>query len=173
MKTEKYCNKKINEKGGKINEVFIFCDSIFISFSLAATGFAEENGTNVSEERLTPEELDYLVNEVGNTQEESEDLPVEVSRRLIEEEAKVIDSGSEFMAIFDSEVTKPGQISTFASFAATTLKMGGTVYKVKSNRSKEDKFYIYGNFQWLKTPSYTLVDKMTIGFPSSSGLYLP
>ncbi|MFJ8069968.1 hypothetical protein ACIQZD_13585 [Peribacillus sp. NPDC096447] len=51
--------------------VFLF------SFSLAATGFAEENGTNVREERLTPEELDYLVNEVGNTQEESEDLPVE------------------------------------------------------------------------------------------------
>ncbi|MFF2498826.1 hypothetical protein [Peribacillus sp. NPDC058075] len=48
------------------------CDSIFISFSLAATGFAEENSTNVSEERLTPEDLDYLVNEVGNTQEESE-----------------------------------------------------------------------------------------------------
>ncbi|MFE3976177.1 MULTISPECIES: hypothetical protein [unclassified Peribacillus] len=32
---------------------------------------------------------------------------------------------------------------------------------------------MYGNFQWLKTPSYNLVDKMTIGFPSSSGLYLP
>jgi hypothetical protein len=102
-----------------------FVTVFLFSFSLAATGFAEENGTNVSEERLTPEELNYLVNEVGNTQEETEDLPVEVSRRLIEEEAKVIDSGSKFMVIFDSEVTKPGQISTFASIAATTLKMGG------------------------------------------------
>ncbi|MGZ9816905.1 hypothetical protein ACXM0N_13460 [Peribacillus simplex] len=117
--------------------------------------------------------MDYLVNEVGNTQEESEDLPVEVSRRLIEEEAQVINSRSEFMVIYDPEVTKPAQISTFASIASTTLKPGGTVYKVKSDRSKEDKFYIYGNFHWLKTPSYTLVDKMTIGFPSSSGLYLP
>ncbi|PAK41261.1 hypothetical protein [Peribacillus simplex] len=98
--------------------VFLF------SFSLAATGYAEENGTSVSKERLTPEELNYLVNEVGNTQEEAEDLPVEVSRRLIEEEAKVIDSGSQFMVIYDPEVTKPGQISTFASIAATTLKMG-------------------------------------------------
>jgi hypothetical protein len=77
------------------------------------------------------------------------------------------------MVIYDPEVTKPGQISTFASIAATTLKIGGTVYKVKSDRSKEDKFYIYGNFQWLKTPSFTLVDKMSIGFPSGSGLYLP
>jgi len=67
--------------------VFLF------SFSLAAVGFAEENGTSVSEERLTPEELNYLVNKVGNTQEEAEDLPVEVSRRLIEEQANVIDSG--------------------------------------------------------------------------------
>ncbi|MFJ5750319.1 hypothetical protein ACIP97_17340 [Peribacillus frigoritolerans] len=150
-----------------------FVTVFLFSFSLSATGFAEENGTSVSKERLTPEELNYLVNEVGNTQEESEDLPVEVSRRLIEEEAKVIDSGSEFMFIYDPEVTKPGQISTFASIAATTLKMGGTVYKVKSDRSKEDKFYIYGNFQWLKTPSFTLVDKMSIGFPSGSGLYLP
>ncbi|MCM3168650.1 hypothetical protein [Peribacillus frigoritolerans] len=147
--------------------VFLF------SFSLAAVGFAEENGTSVSEERLTPEELNYLVNKVGNTQEEAEDLPVEVSRRLIEEQANVIDSGLEFMFIYDPEVTKPGQISTFASIAATTLKIGGTVYKVKSDRSKEDKFYIYGNFQWLKTPSFTLVDKMSIGFPSGSGLYLP
>ncbi|WP_458352665.1 hypothetical protein [Peribacillus frigoritolerans] len=48
-----------------------FVTVFLFSFSLAATGFAEENGTNVSEERLTPEELDYLVNEVGNTQEES------------------------------------------------------------------------------------------------------
>lgn len=147
--------------------VFLF------SFSLATTGFAGENGLSVSKERLTVAELDYLVNEVGNTQEESEDLPIEISRRLIEEKAKVIDSGSEIMGIYDSEVNSPGQISTFASIAATTLKLGGTVYKVKSDRSKEDKFYIYGNFQWLKTPSYTLVDKMTIGFPSSSGLYLP
>ncbi|MBT2648589.1 hypothetical protein J7E52_18115 [Bacillus sp. ISL-34] len=44
----------------------------------------KENGTSVSGERLTPEELDYLANEVGNTHEESEDLPIEVSRRLIE-----------------------------------------------------------------------------------------
>ncbi|WP_094245583.1 hypothetical protein [Aeribacillus pallidus] len=59
------------------------------------------------------------------------------------------------------------------TIASSTLKLGGTVYKVTSDRSKEDKFYIYGNFQWLKTPSFHLVDKMTIGFPSNSGLYLP
>ncbi|WP_057914068.1 hypothetical protein [Peribacillus muralis] len=149
--------------------VFIF------SFSFATVGFAEENGTSVSEERLTQKELDYLVNEVGNTEEEAEDLPVEVSRHLIEEEAQVIDSGTEIMDIYIPEFNQPGQvqISTFANIAASTLKLGGTVYKVKSDRSKEDKFYMYGNFQWLKTPSYTLVDKMTIGFPSSSGLYLP
>ncbi|MEB2493372.1 hypothetical protein SOP93_19690 [Peribacillus frigoritolerans] len=99
--------------------VFLF------SFSLAATGFAEENGTSVSKERLTPEELNYLVNGVGNTQEESEDLPVQVSRRLIEEEAKVIDSGSEFMVIYDSEVTKPGQISTFCINCCNNFKNGG------------------------------------------------
>ncbi|MFS0597382.1 hypothetical protein AB1L16_11660 [Peribacillus frigoritolerans] len=56
-----------------------FVTVFLFSFSLSATGFAEENGTSVSKERLTPEELNYLVNEVGNTQEESEDLPVEVS----------------------------------------------------------------------------------------------
>ncbi|TKH02699.1 hypothetical protein FC682_21425 [Peribacillus simplex] len=50
-----------------------FVTVFLFSFSLAATGFAEENGTSVSKERLTPEELNYLVNEVGNTQEESED----------------------------------------------------------------------------------------------------
>ncbi|CAH0265318.1 hypothetical protein SRABI96_03539 [Peribacillus sp. Bi96] len=155
---------------------FLSVVAVFLfSFSFATVGFAEENGTNVSDVKLTQEELDYLVNEVGNTKEESEELPVEVSRQLIEEEAEVIDSGTEIMEIYIPEFNQSGQmqISNFASIAATTLKLGGTVYKVKSDRSKEDKFYIYGNFQWLKTPSYNLVDKMTIGFPSSSGLYLP
>ncbi|KOR78436.1 hypothetical protein AM232_08185 [Bacillus sp. FJAT-21352] len=41
-----------------------FVTVFLFSFSLAATGFAEENGTSVSKERLTPEELNYLVNEV-------------------------------------------------------------------------------------------------------------
>jgi len=51
---------------------------------------------------------------------------------------------------------KMGQISTMGTIASSTLKLGGTVYKVTSDRSKEDKFYIYGNFQWLKTPSFHL-----------------
>ena len=149
--------------------VFLF------SFGFATEGFAEENGTNVSKERLTHTELDYLVNEVGNTEEEAEDLPVEIAKQLIEEEAQVIDTGSEIMDIYLPEFNKPGQVQIrpFATIAASTLKLGGTVYKVTSDRSKEDKFYVYGNFQWLKTPSFNLVDKMTIGFPSSSGLYLP
>lgn len=53
------------------------------------------------------------------------------------------------------------------------MKLWGTVYKVTSDRANNDKFYIYANFQWLKSPFYELVDKMTFGFPSSAGFYLP
>lgn len=141
------------------------------SLSFSKIGFAEENDTY--EEELSQEEINYLVNEVGNTQEEAEDLPVDVARQLIEEEAVVIASGSEIKEIFETEPFQKRQMVTMSSIASTTLKLGGTVYKVTSDRSKEDKFYIYGNFQWLKTPTSTLVDKMTIGFPSSAGLYLP
>ncbi|MFE4130607.1 hypothetical protein [Peribacillus sp. YIM B13482] len=84
--------------------------SVFLfSFSFTTIGFAEENGTNGSEEILTQEELDYFVNEVGNTQEEAEELPVEVARQLIEEEAQLIDSGSEIMDI-EPEFIKPGKL---------------------------------------------------------------
>ena len=98
-----------------------FVTVFLFSVSHAATDLP---GKMALAKKVYTRRVELSCNEVGNTQEESEDLPVEVSRRLIEEEAKVIDSGSEFMVIYDLEVTKPGQISTFASIAATTLKMG-------------------------------------------------
>lgn len=53
------------------------------------------------------------------------------------------------------------------------LQLGGTVYKVTSDKANQNKYYIYGNFEWLKTPVFHLTDKMTFGFPSSYGFYLP
>ncbi|MCM3664546.1 hypothetical protein M3204_09040 [Mesobacillus subterraneus] len=145
--------------------------SSFIFLLLICIGggaFAEEN----VETSLTDFEKTYLL-ETGHTVEEIESLPVEVAKQLVKEKAVINDKGYDIVQFLESSPSKPGQISTMGSISSSTMKLSGTVYKVTSDKAYNDKFYIYGNFTWLKTPSYTLVDKMTFGFPSSSGLYLP
>lgn len=136
--------------------------------SIAGGVFAQERNTT----SLTEDEKKYLL-EAGHTVGEIESLPVEVAKQLVKDKAVVNDKGSEIVEFYEDKPSEPGQFTTMGTISSTTMKLGGTVYKVTSDKSGNDKFYIYGNFTWLKTPSFNLVDKMTFGFPSSSGLYLP
>lgn len=147
----------------------LFSSILFLLLiGIGGVAFAEE-GNSTS---LTEEEKSYLL-DAGHTAEEIESLPVEVAKQLVKEKAVITDKGSEIVEFIEGVNTKPGQISTMGSISSSTMKLAGTVYKVTSDKANNDKFYIYGNFNWLKTPSFNLVDKMTFGFPSSSGLYLP
>lgn len=146
----------------KLVSSFLFI--LLLGFTGAA--FAEDSTS------LTSEERNYLI-EVGHTQDEIDSLPVEIAKQLVKEKAVINDKGSELVSFNENNLSKPGQITTMGTISSTTMKLAGTVYKVTSDKANNDKFYIYGNFTWLNTPSYTLVDKMTFGFPSSSGLYLP
>jgi hypothetical protein len=162
----------IYHKGGiglalkKIVTMFLV---FLLAFSFSGHSFAKQKE---SKEILTPEETQYLL-DIGHSTEEIADLPVEIAKQLVKEKAKINDTHSEVVEFYENQASEPGQITTMGSISPSTMKLTGTVYKVTSDRSGNDKFYIYGNFTWLQSPTFTLIDKMTFGFPSSAGLYLP
>ncbi|PTY82832.1 hypothetical protein B5V91_18730, partial [Heyndrickxia sporothermodurans] len=140
------------------------------------TANAAENNDDVQEEvlvsKLTQNEIDYLRNNVGLTESEIEDFPIEVLLQLIDNKAKKEASGFNIEDHYELS-SSPGAIATFGTIKKSTLKLGATAFKVSSDKSGAYKYYFYGNFEWLKPPVWGLVDKMTIGFPSANRFYLP
>ncbi|MBB6284186.1 hypothetical protein [Geobacillus subterraneus] len=147
--------------------VLLFSLFFFNDFSSAK----EVDNTSKSE-KLTKQERKYLKDVTGHTEEEIDMLPLEVAKQLIKDKAVIQDSKTEIFS-FENGVNNSGDFTTMGTISSSTMKLWGTVYKVTSDRTNYDKFYIYGNFQWLKSPFYELVDKMTFGFPSSAGFFLP
>ncbi|MEK4967540.1 hypothetical protein MHI57_24395 [Cytobacillus sp. FSL K6-0129] len=143
----------------KLFSVFMFFSILFIGNAVLAE--EPEVIPDVEPEILTTEEFNYLL-QIGHTSEEINELPIEVAKQLVQDEATIEDKGA-VDADFDVAGTIPSK----------TMTLYATAYKVTSDRTNDDKFFIYGNFKWLKTPSNNLVDKMTFGFPSSAGFYLP
>ncbi|WML56551.1 hypothetical protein [Neobacillus sp. PS2-9] len=141
-------------------------------FSFGHLSYAKNIDSGYKSEKLTKQEKNFLKEVTGHTDEEINQLPLEVAKQLVKDGALIQDSNSQLVS-FEGENNTQGDVTTMSTISPTTMKLAGTVYKVISDRTNDDKFYIYGNFQWLKSPFYTLVDKMTFGFPSSSGLYLP
>ncbi|MEH7304058.1 hypothetical protein [Neobacillus drentensis] len=156
----------------KIKISFVSLVLLISLFSFNHISFAKESNINSKTEKLTKEERQYLKEKVGHTYEEIDQLPVEVAKQLVKDKAVIQDSNSQ-LAVFNDAINNTGDYTTMGLIAPTTMKLAGTVYKVTSDKANNDKFYIYGNFTWLKSPVNTLVDKMTFGFPAGSGFYLP
>ncbi|MDQ0164014.1 hypothetical protein [Aeribacillus alveayuensis] len=152
----------------KIVKVFII--ALLFVFGISNVGLAKEN--NDGNSSLTEKEYQYLLKN-GHTEEEIKDLPIEVAKQLVKDKAIKQNSGYIIKNFYEASNEESGEFFTTASISSSELKLAGTVYKVTSDRSGYNKYYIYANFQWLKSPFWTLTDKMTIGFPSSSGFFLP
>lgn len=147
---------------------------LFMAFLVLGVGFsvqasAEEN----SQEVLTDEEYTYLLKEVGHTKEEIAELPVEVAKTLVKERAVKKESTEVIEEFYEEKNSSSGEFTPMATIPSSQIKLGATAYKVTSDRSGYNKYYMYGNFEWLVRPYFTLVDAMTIGFPESSGFFLP
>jgi hypothetical protein len=142
--------------------------------SMSTNGFAKviDDNNIIKTEKLTKTERDFLKNKTGHTDKEIDQLPVEVAKQLVEDKAVIQDSHSELVS-FDESINDPGVITPMSTISSSTMKLAGVVYKVTSDKANNDKYYIYGNFTWLNSPEWTLTDKMTFGFPSSAGFYLP
>lgn len=122
---------------------------------------------------LTKEEIQYLIDHVGHSIEEINELPLEVSKQLVKDKAVIVDKNSTTQTFYEPTTSPTGNITPMGILKESEISISGVAYKVNSDISGENKYYLYGNFQWLTTPSFVLVDKMTIGFPSSAGFYLP
>lgn len=105
---------------------------------------------------LEPNEITTLVDEVGLTEDEINDFPVEVLRELIQNDAKKIS----YQSVTPTLSTKD-------------IKVGATAFEVKSDRTGQKKMYLYGNFEWIKNPTSRFTDAMSIGWPDSAELAPP
>lgn len=143
---------------------------LLIVAPFGGTSFAE---SFPQEESLTEDEIKYLLEVVGHTQAEIENLPVEVAKELVNSGAIVQGSHSQLEYFYEPLTDQKSDFLPMATIPASELRMGATVYQVTSDRSGFKKFYFYGNWEWLKKPFWTLTDVMTIGWPVSREFSYP
>ncbi|WP_229706182.1 hypothetical protein, partial [Anoxybacteroides voinovskiense] len=163
----------------KIKTLLLSLVFLFSLFSFNDFSSAKQVHDGSKTEKLTKLEKSFLKDVTGHTEEEIDMLPLEIAKQLVEDKAVIQDSKTETFSFeenagdVENEENTSGTLTTMGTISSSTMTLAGTVYKVTSDRSGYDKFYIYGNFRWLKSPFYELVDKMTFGFPSSAGFFLP
>lgn len=68
---------------------------------------------------------------------------------------------------------KEDEIINYGIIPTSDLYVSGTAYKVASDRSGFNRYYMYGYFEWKNKPVFTLTDTMTIGFPAHAGFLIP
>ncbi|MEY9975317.1 hypothetical protein [Lysinibacillus sp. RC79] len=128
---------------------------------------AAENGLT-----LTDSEKEYLYG-LDFSETEVENIPYEEAKFLIENEAEVLTSFQEFYS-FEEDSNSLSEITSFGSIPSADLNFSGQILKLKdSSESGYNAFYAIGSFRWLNKPIWALTDKITIGFPSSLGVYMP
>ncbi|MFP7202643.1 hypothetical protein SFC08_16860 [Lysinibacillus halotolerans] len=148
--------------------------NIFKTFFALLVSFAFFNVSVNAEENsnaLTESEEQYLSDVLNLSQVEISNIPVEEAKFLVENEAEVVTNFNEFYDMEES--TSKGGFTTFATIPNSDLSFSGAILKINSTITNYDAFYAYANFRWLKKPLFALTDKVTIGFPSSLGVYLP
>lgn len=140
--------------------IVLLCSSFFFFSSIVSAAETQE---------LTTEELNYLHNELGFTEEQIALSLVSDLKALVLGEAETVMS---FDEEYNMEETPSKDFSTFAAIPSTDLSFSGRILKIAtSDVTGYDKYYAAATFRWLKHPAYNLTDKMTIGFPSNLGVF--
>ncbi|WP_377276582.1 hypothetical protein [Planococcus dechangensis] len=148
-----------------IGFLVLLCLSFFFFSSIVSAAEPHE---------LTPEELNYLYNELGFTEEQIALSPVSDLKDLVAGEAETVMSFDEEydMENTSSKNTSSKNFSTLAAIPSADLSFSGRILKIAtSDVSGYDKYYSSATFRWLNHPAFNLTDKMTIGFPSSLGVF--
>jgi hypothetical protein len=137
--------------------VFLFVTSAILA------NFSEK--MTVDNTELTHEEIRKLTNDVGLNSNEIENMPVKILKSLLADHAKKLAGGGK---IFTSRENHP-----FLRTQKQDIIITGTAFSVGSDRRGYKKIYLYGNFEWMIIPVWTLVDKMSIGYPVTTDWFLP
>lgn len=148
---------------------------ILVSLFVALLAFASLSFLNVKAESedntLTNEDKRYLYEVLNFTDLEVNTIPFEEAKFLIENQAIVV---SEFHEIFDmDDVESDTNEITPLAIPSGDLSFVGKILKLQNTVSGYDAFYAYATYDWLKRPVWKLTDKISIGFPTSLGVYMP
>lgn len=158
------------KKGGII---VMYKKKMLVSFFVAFLAFISLsfNVAKAEENTLTNEEKNYLYGVLNFTELEVNTFSVEEARFLIENQAKVV---SEFNEVFQINEPYPsvGEITPLGAISTSDLSFSGKVLSLQSTVSGYKAFYAYANYDWLNRPYWRLTDKISIGFPSSLGVYM-
>jgi len=144
-------------------KVLILSLGFFVLF-----GFNISNvSANESPEKLTVDEFNYLKNIAGFTEDEINNLPIEISKELIQNEAILENQFSDIVEFNESK--GDSDISTYAELPSSKLKLTGRVIKVNSDWPGYKRYYAFANYEWLTVPTFHLTDGLAMGFPDSMG----
>ncbi|WP_342558318.1 hypothetical protein [Metasolibacillus sp. FSL K6-0083] len=149
----------------KLKSLLLFFSIFLFSNTLMAS--ANESQTI---DLLADEDIAILINSVGLTESEINEFPVEVLQQLINNNAKKIYFNQEHLVL--DENNKLNNISPFVE-KDTDITVGAAAFEVNSDRVGQKKIYVYGNFNWLKSPPSRWTDALSIGWPDSAELSFP
>lgn len=136
--------------------------SFVVFFSFGVLVNAEEN-------ELTEEEVEYLTEVVGFSEEEISILSVDLAREFVENEAVIIDSFSE-LTDMEKDVYESDLITPMAELKRSKVRIDGKIIEMKSDWTGYKRFHALGNFEWVTQPVFTLTDGFSIGFPDNLGV---
>ena len=144
----------------------------FIAFIDISILDAEAKGRS---EDLTNKEKRYLYETLNFSNEEVDSIPIEEAQFLIKNKAEVV---SKFETSFDmsdaeSNLSTSENFNTLGTISTNDLSFTGGVLKIQSYVSNYDAYYAYVDYKWLNRPIWRLTDKITIGYPTSLGVYIP
>ncbi|WHX29805.1 hypothetical protein QNK09_22525 [Brevibacillus agri] len=123
------------------------------------------------ETTLTKKEINRIVDDIGLTEEELANFPDDVLKELLENNAKKLASNSK--TVREEEFMDKNTITPQVALDGGILDLNATAFSVNSDMTGYKKFYLYGSYEWSKSPEWELTDGLSIGFPVTSKCFLP
>ncbi|MEJ8548830.1 hypothetical protein [Brevibacillus borstelensis] len=163
-----------------MKKVLLSVATVFLAALMPLSGFAASVESKIIPEGISKKEARILVDEVGLDEDELKNFPSDVLKSLIENGAVKIASNEE-VHTFEKEISEEvneensdkSGISPQALEKGTDIKLAATAFKVTSDMPGYKKFYLYGNFEWLKRPVFTFTDGVSLGYPDNTKWFLP
>lgn len=146
--------------------------TFFVTY-LAFLGLTNLNA-EASELSLTEEEKHYLHEVLELSEQEVSNIPIEEAKFLVENEAVVVNKFTETFDMTDAgPIENPREITPRGTISSNDLTFKGVILKLSTSAvSGYDAFHAYVDYDWINKPMWRLTDKISIGFPTSLGVYL-
>lgn len=143
--------------------------SLILIFALTTVAYAKPTAP---ESVLSQSEIAYLTKQVGLTEAEFKYFDIETLRSLIAKQAKRISFQVEkdysLSNATGADSTSESSVTPLSTIPSTDITLWGTAFLITSDITGKKKITLYGNFEWKKDTVWRLVDKMSIGYPTTN-----